>query len=331
MGHFFRWTLPVLMAASASWSLAQEAGKREVPRSNQAEVRLGDGSLVRMALLQEHLDVMTKYGKLTIPLAEIRRIDFGLHLPEGVSDKIDSAIKLLGSETFRDRDEAAKELVLLGGMAFNPLQRAARSPDLEVAQRASHVLKRISEKTPVDQLRTKEEDIIHTFQFPVVGRIMSSNIKAYSSHFGELSLRLSDLRTLHLRCQNGASEVTVDAARHGSSPDQWLDTGILVDSTLRLAIQSDGQVDLWPQGPGQYITGPKGYTTAGKGGAFMAGALIGRIGENGKSFLIGERFDGTPGEEGKLYVQVVPSPWNNASSGSYRLRVSTEHMALSSR
>ena len=30
---------------------------------------------------------------------------------------------------------------------------------------------------------------------------------------------------------------------------------------------------------------------------------------------------GSVGEEGKLYFHIVPSPWNNASSGSYRVRV----------
>jgi hypothetical protein len=332
----FRCALLTLVAAAALADLTQpvftqEPGKKDASPANFAEVRLGDGSVVRMTILQDHLDVMTKYGKLTIPLAEIRRIDFGFHLPEGVGEKIDAAIKLLGSETFRDRDDAAKELILLGGHAYPHLQRATRNPDMEVAQRAVLVMKRICEKVSPDQLRTKEEDVVHTFQFPVVGKIMSPTIKACSSHFGELNLRLSDLRTMHLRCNNGGGDITVDATRHGSSPDQWLDTGMTVDSNFRLVITADGQVDLWPQGPGQYITGPKGYTTAGKGGNFMAGSLLGKVGENGKVFLIGDRFDGTPGEEGKLFLHIVPSPWNNASSGTFRVRITTDHMALSSR
>ena len=113
-----------------------------------------------MAVLQENLDVMTRFGKLTIPFSEIRRIDFGLHLAEGIPDKIDNAIKQLGSEAFRDRDDAAKELVLLGGQAFPSLQRASRHPDTEVAQRALHIMKRIGEKVTPEQLRLKEEDVI---------------------------------------------------------------------------------------------------------------------------------------------------------------------------
>jgi len=136
---------------------------------------------------------------------------------------------------------------------------------------------------------------------------------------------------MHLRQQGGKQEIVVDAGKYGSALDQWMDTGITVDAAQRLAITSEGQVDLWPQGPGQYLAVPKGYNTAGKGGQFLAGALVGRIGENGKTFLIGERYDGTISDEGKLYLQIVPSPWNNASTGSYRVRVQADHAAFSSR
>ncbi len=121
----------------------------------------------------------------------------------------------------------------------------------------------------------------------------------------------------------------IDAAKHGSSLDQWLDTGISVDAQLKLNITSQGTVDLWPQTPGQYVAQPRGYNTPGKGGAFLAGALVGRIGESGRTFLIGERFETTPNDEGKLYLQVIPSPWNNGSTGTYRVRILTEHVALS--
>jgi hypothetical protein len=312
-----------------SLGLAQGQGKKDVPRPNLAEVRFGDGSLVRMTILQDELEVMTKYGKLTIPLREIRRIDFGLHLPDGVGQHIDQSIKQLGSETYKERDEAVKHLVHYGPLAYPFLQRASRNPDPEVSQRASGVIKRITEKTTPETLRIKEEDYIQTLEFPVTGRILHPIIKAHSSHFGDLSLKLSDLRTLFVRGAAGDSEMVVDATKYGSAPEQWLDSGIIVDPSQRLLIVGEGQVDLWPQGPGQYVTGPKGYSTAGKGGNFMAGALIAKVGENGKAFVVGERFEGSPNEEGKVYLQIVPSPWNNASSGSFRVRISMEHVALS--
>lgn len=322
------WALSLAVLAGTV-SLAQGQGKKDFPRPNLAEVRFGDGSLVRMTILQDDLDVMTKYGKLTVPLREIRRIDFGLHLPDGVGQHIDQSIKHLGSETYKERDEAVKHLVHYGPLAYPFLQRASRNPDPEVSQRATGVIKRITEKTAPENLRIKEDDFVQTIEFPITGRVMHPTIKAHSTHFGELSLKLSDLRTLFVRGTTGDSELVVDATKYGSAPDQWLDTGVIVDPSQRLIIVGEGQVDLWPQGPGQYLTGPKGYSTAGKGGNFMAGALLAKVGETGKAFVVGERYEGAPTEEGKVYLQIVPSPWNNASSGSYRVRISMEHLALS--
>ncbi len=223
---------------------------------------------------------MTKYGKLTIPIREIRRIDFGLHLPDGVGQQIDQSIKQLGSETYKERDEAVKHLVHYGPLAYPFLQRASSSLDPEVSQRATGVIKRIAEKTGPENLRIKEEDYIQTMEFPITGRILHPAIKAHSTHFGDLSLKLSELRTLFVRGNSSDNDLVVDAAKFANAPDQWFDAGVIVDPALRLIIVGDGQIDLWPQGPGQYITGPKGYSTAGKGGNFMAGALIAKVGEN---------------------------------------------------
>ncbi len=326
--------VPVLLASSLNLvpgSEKKDLSSTPSQAAPQAEVRFGDGSLVRLTLLQENLEVMTKYGKLTIPFTDVRRIEFGLHLPEGVGPKIQTAIGRMGSNVYKHREEAVNDLVDLGHFALPLVEKAARGGDLEVAQRAQSVLKRITEKVPAEDLRTKAEDTIQTVEFLITGRIISPAIKARSVHFGDLSLKLSELRTLHLRGGKDDVEVTVDATKYGSAADQWLDTGTSIDSNLRLHIRGDGQVDLWPQTPGQYMTGPKGYTTAGKGGAHMAGTLLGRVGSDGKVFVVGDRFEGIPGREGRLYLHIVPSPWNNASTGNYRVKIRTDYVALTNR
>jgi hypothetical protein len=292
-------------------------------------VRFADGSVVRMTLLQESIDVQTKYGKLTIPVNEIRKVEFGLHVPPDVQSQLTQSIKRLGSEVYKERDAAGKDLVQAGHFAFPMLQKASKSGDQEVAYRAVSLIKQISERTPPELLKLGDEDVVHTIEFPVRGKILSQSIKAHSTHFGNVEIKLSELRVMNIRQHGGKAELIVDAGKHGSALDQWLDTGVIVDVAQRVIISGEGQVDLWPQGPGQYMAAPKGYNTAGKGGQFMAGALVGKIGENGKTFYIGERYEGTSNEEGRLYVQIIPSPWNNASTGNYRVRVQTDNAMIS--
>jgi hypothetical protein len=314
--------------ALASCSFAQGPPKDVV---RMAEVRFADGSVVRMNVLQETVEVMTKYGKLTVPTDDIRRIDMGLHIPEGMELQIEKSIRNLASDAYKQREDASKDLLQVGHWAFTALQKASTSPELEVAKRAQSLLIRISEKTPPDVLKIRADDVVQTRDFPIVGRIASPTIKAHSPLFGEQLLKLCDLRSIHLRGQRGESEITIDAAKHGSALDQWFDTGIVIEGQVRLTVTSEGSVDLWPQTAGQYVAHPRGYNTPGKGGSFLAGALVGKIGDTGRAFLIGERFEANTTDEGKLYMHIIPSPWNNASAGIYRVRVTTEHIAVAGR
>src|SRR4051812_32770216 len=43
-----------------------------------------------------------------------RGSEFGLHIPEAVGEQITTSIKLLGSEVYRDREDASKDLLQVG-------------------------------------------------------------------------------------------------------------------------------------------------------------------------------------------------------------------------
>src|SRR5439155_4303281 len=86
--------LAVLLSPSLLWAGGdkKDSAKKD-DKPLDVDVRFGDGSNVRMVLLQETIDVETKYGKLSVPTRDIRGIDLGVHLPEGAGKKIEAAIK----------------------------------------------------------------------------------------------------------------------------------------------------------------------------------------------------------------------------------------------
>ncbi len=301
----------------------------------EAEVRFANGSTVFMTLQHEPIEVQTAFGKLTVPPRDLRSIEFGVHLPEGAEEKIQILVKQLSSSNFRLRDLAVKELARLGPHAYPALLRTSKDKEQpEAAQRAAAAIKLIERRTPARQLRLKDEDVIRTSKFTIVGRVLNPVIRARAEYFGEVALKPHQLFTI--RCLEGAGdvEVTVDAARYGSGHSQWMDANFLVDPQLDLLITATGQVDLWPQGPGQYMAGPSGMPGAGRpqpgavaaGGVIISpGMLVGRIGEDGAPFVIGDRYAGRPARVGKLYLHIGPSPWNNASAGNYRVKITTGH------
>jgi hypothetical protein len=308
-----------------------QTGGKKKSDAGEIEVSFANGSVVRMALLQEKVEIDTAYGKLTVPASDIRRIDFGLHLPEGADKKIESAIKQLASAEYKERESGVRELVALGAYAYPALLQAAKSGEPETAKRAQDALGKIKAKVPAKDLRLGPEDKVVTPRFTIVGRITSASIKAKSEYFGEVELSLTNLRNMRALTDSRETQVAVDAAKY-AQPNQWLDTGVTIGNTATLSIIASGEVELLPTQPGKYICGPKGFSGpaafGGKGGKkggvarALPGTLLGRIGENGDTFVIGDRYEGAPEREGKLYLQIMSSPYEAASTGSYQVRVS---------
>ncbi|HEV3084580.1 MAG TPA: hypothetical protein VGY66_32755 [Gemmataceae bacterium] len=313
---------------------AQNEDNKALPQRNQVEVRFIDGSTVRMELLQEDLEVITKYGKLTVPAADIRNIEFGLHLSDFTVKKVQDLIARLGSKAHAEREGASKDLVLLGYEAFPALLAAVKNHDQEISRRAEEALKRIHEKVPAHLLRSNVNDRIETTEFPIVGRISSTTLKAKSAYFGEKEIRVEDLLTIYSLSAGGSHEVTIDAARYGSAANQWMDTGIEINMHTGLNVTASGQVDL-QGGTGQIVTGPSGIDPrmAGGGGFvggragramnYPGGALLGRIGDTGEVFVVGENYKGRSQRQGKLYLHIWPSPWGINSVGSYKVKITT--------
>ena len=333
----------VLMMVAAAGHTQSGGAKKSDP--GEVEMTFANGSIVRMTLLPDVIEVHTDFGKLSVPVQAIRRIDFGLHLPDGADKKIGAAIKRLASAQFKEREEAVRELVAHGAHAYPSLLQAARSGDAETAKRAQDAIAKIKAKVPAKDLQLSADDKIVTARFTIVGRILTPAIKAKSEYFGDAEHALAKLRQLRLILDSRGTEVVVDAGKY-AKPDQWFDTGISVDSSGTLAILASGEVELRPSLPGTYVSGPRGYTRnaamaagfgpagggpagkAKKGAAGMdplgrsyPGTLLGRIGENGETFIIGDRYEGSPERDGKLYLQIVQSPYDTNCTGSYQLKV----------
>jgi hypothetical protein len=234
-------------------------------KDGEVEVLFANGSLVRLTLVQEKIDIETLYGKLSVPLRDVRRIEFGLHVPEGMDKKVETAIKQLGSGAYKSREGAARALVVLGVYAHPAVLQAAKSADLEVAKRAAEVLALIRAKVPATELRLGADDRVVTAKFTIVGRIVTPTLKARTEYFGDTRLFLHQLRHVRALIEAKEAEVTIDAATHASA-NQWLETSLTVDAASTLTITASGQVELAPQQPGTYICGPQGYGPRGAGG-----------------------------------------------------------------
>jgi hypothetical protein len=284
--------------------------------------RLHDGTVVRKALLREGVVVVTRFGKLTVPPTEIRRIEFGFHLPDQVAREVEAAVRQLGSDEYNQREAAGKRLVALGFRAYPALQAAARSPGKEVATRAKAALERVRKEVPAERLSLPEQDVVYTRDCVLAGRVEGEALKARSESLGELSLRLTELRSLHSAAVD-RTEVAVEAAQFGAGAGKWADSGVTVEAGVGLAVSASGRVDLVPAQAGQHVSGPGGYPAQGSIGGYQAGTLLGRVGEDGPVFVVGQHYEGRSGKGGKLFLHIVPLMGGNGSTGAYQVKVSS--------
>src|SRR4029453_5906793 len=139
----------------------------EVGVPGEVEINFLNGSTVRMVLESDKLEIATPYGKLAVPITDIRAIDFGLHFPDGIDSRIQLAIKNLNSETFGDRDKAGRSLIELGPYSYPRGPGASRGGDLETSRRAAALVKQLQAKHPKKDLKTVVEDRVITPNFTI--------------------------------------------------------------------------------------------------------------------------------------------------------------------
>ncbi len=316
-----KWALVALLIWPGSASADEKINNAQLT-PNEVEVRLLDGSRVRMLILQGNLEIETKYGKLTVPTSDLRRIEFGVRPP--MSARINEAVKRLGHESSQEREKAMKELIATGAPAYVALCKAAKSKDAEVANRANKALEQISQRVPENSLRIREGDLIQTAEFSVTGRVVNSTLRAKSAVFGETQLSVTDLRGIRWLGQLADVELELPGAKYAVKATQWMDTGIELVTDDELAINASGTLNLMPNGGAEGVTGPDGNAQFQGQVPNPPGALLGRIGEHGQVFLIGAHYNTVSKSEGTLYLQISTSPWaqaGNAVTGSYKVKI----------
>jgi hypothetical protein len=208
--NWFRGLLACSLAAALLWSVPRTDGDEPKPGDKEAskettkpaeagplEVRFNDGSVLKMTFKDEKIEVVTPYGKLLVPVADVYKIDFATRIPEADAKRVEAALAKLGSSEFDEREAATAELLKLREKAYPALvQTVAKTKDAETKRRVEGLLEKIREEVPEDQLETRPHDVIYTEHSKIAGKISAAALKANTTQFGELQVKLSDVRVL---------------------------------------------------------------------------------------------------------------------------------------
>jgi hypothetical protein len=174
--------------------VSPESGKPRPPA--EAEVKFVDDSAMKLKLLDDKLEMTTKYGVLHVPVTDVRRIDFATRVPTDAAEKVLLALAKLNHSEFKVREAATEELKGYRERAYPFVLKALKNEDPEVARRAEEIATFIRAKVPSAHLEVREFDVVQTDDSRITGRLTAEVLRVGTFQFGEQALKLADVRTL---------------------------------------------------------------------------------------------------------------------------------------
>ena len=308
------WAAPVALLVAFATAPPAGAGPQPLqpPESTkprpavEADVKYVDDSGMKLKLLDEKLELVTKHGVLIVPVADVRRIDFANRIPADVAEKVALAVSKLNHAEFTVREAATAELKSYRERAYLAVLKAIKHDDPEVSRRADEVLKFIQNKVPPALLEARDSDVVFTDDSKITGRLTAEVLRVGTFQFGEQQLKLADLRTLRTGPGAVADElaaavqapgnmsayqqqfgkemvfaVTGFTPTPGTNPNVWGTDLYTLDSNLAAAVVHAGLAKAGEtvtvrlrvvQSPPQFVSSFRNNVNSSAYGAYPAGA-----------------------------------------------------------
>lgn len=261
------------------------------------KMHLFDGSILTGDLSIAEITVDTQFGKLTVPVDKIRSFSPGLDSFPELSAQIVEKIKSLGSEDYKTREAAHKELTAMGVKVQRELEKFAADENAEIKRHIGEILKEFEESAeeqadednPVEQPWIRLDTVV-TSDFTVVGKVSPTEFKV-ASKYGPLSVKLADVR----RAERDASvkesfRKSVTVAGENLAQRTFKSTSVRVQAGDRITFKAEGSIVMSPWGSNA-SSGPDGAPNYGWyiPNQIAGGTLVGRIGEKGQIFKVGRQ------------------------------------------
>jgi hypothetical protein len=266
-------------------------GKDEVP---EFEILFTDSSKVRLTMAIKEVAIETQFGKLNVPIKEIKRIERAVKVKDKLIDKLETTDFPIHGTI--DQSTALKVMTKQFGettLKFEQVKSIQRVFSGNVANASIDV---DAEKYAKQNWQTW----------------MNTDIDVSD----EISLKIT---------------ATGKIDQWAQTPNQYMSTPNGNGSIVATPFQLDSTIaNPFPgvdAGPGG--NGPPGFPGGAAAaqnrmlrGRVQSGNLIAKIGENGKPFIVGESISlKKPPASGRLYLIIAPSNWGNDSSGKYEVKI----------
>ena len=301
-------------------------------------LHLQDGSVISGDLSVSEITVETQFGKLVVPIDKIRSFSPGLDSNTKAAQDLLDLIGKLGSDDYKTREQAHKDLAAKGPRVQKELEKAIASDNAEVKRHISEILKEFEEaaeeKDDAEESSGESSpwirlDTIVTSDFTVVGKVSPAEFKI-DSKYGPLAIQLADItkgeREVSVR-ESLKKNLTVDNSNLALRA--YKSSGIRVQAGDRVSITAEGSIVMSPWGNNSH-SGPEGMPNY---GWFIAnqipgGALCAKIGDKGAPFKVGRKSSFIAKSSGTLQLAIgMQAEYSNEGyqfPGEYKIKLKVD-------
>lgn len=260
-------------------------------------LHLQDGSVISGDLSVAEVTVETQFGKLTVPIAKVRSFTPGLDSNKKAAEQINGLVEKLGSDDYKTREQAHKDLAAMGVRVQKELEKHVGSENAELKRHVSEILKELEEAAEEQADDDSEAsgaspwiqlDTVVTTDFTVLGKVTPQDF-TIDSKYGPLKIALGDISRAER--ETGAREsYKKNMSVGGDTLAQrgFKSSGIKVQAGDKVIVKAEGSIVMSPWGSNAH-SGPDGMPNYGWyiPNQIPGGALCARIGEKGQPFKVG--------------------------------------------
>ena len=280
------------------------------------EIQLRGGTILVGRLKTMQWKCRTVFGELSIPVGEMKRVQFGRKSdPERVA-KVARLIADLASANPDRRSFAVAALREEGNFAAPELKAAAeKNADPEVKRQCDELLKALKIKK---KDFPRDDDRVETLRFTFDGTVMQKTFEIHVKELGPVSVSRKDVLEIRIHRPAQVHEFKV-TGENTPRANKWLDTKLTLRKDQRFRISASGSI-MFPNWGGNTFT-PDGAFNMGNWAGMPMGSLIGRMGPSGPMFKIGANYAGEPVGEGTLHLCLAMNVQGMPSNGEYKVRI----------
>ena len=300
----------------------------------EVTMKLRDGSIVTGTTSLTDINLMTDYGKLTIPVKSVSSILVGIPKDKAIADKAISYLKQLNNSSDDIKKGAYDELVKLGIKAIPVISDFTNDVKNQTEYTGDYTpdnaLSEIKSANFIDDATTNQ-DILSIDNQYTMGGVYEFTKMDVKTEYGSLSIPKEKIKTIDITYINsdGTNEYSFKllASKNisGNSNGGWLKTGIMLKAGQKFSVTATGEVSLASLSNQKYHPGGSSdaLSTDYSGDTYPTyGNLVYKIGDQSTTPVrAGAKFSGNAASTGMLYLSIYETVFNAANTGSYSVKV----------